>query len=118
MAPLSPVKEELVNLFALQPQQSTSFVNMAQLRNRVLASLSCAPPASTLVSTGLRLALDEQQQQEGKRLKTLCYSSSFAPFSDELARKMKRQDEELDRFIQEQVIHNPFNLSVRCWWSG
>uniref|UniRef100_J3LFZ0 Uncharacterized protein n=1 Tax=Oryza brachyantha TaxID=4533 RepID=J3LFZ0_ORYBR len=103
MAP-PPAKEELVNLFTLQPQQSTSFVNMAQLHNRVSASPSRAP--ATLVSTGLRLALDEQQQQqESKRLKSLCYSSSptpFVSFSDELAGQMKRQDEELDRFIQDQ----------------
>lgn len=107
MAP-PPAKEELVNLFTLQPQQSTSFVNMAQLHNRVSASPSRAPAA--LVSTGLRLALDEQQQQqqqqqESKRLKALCYSSSpmpFVSFSDELAGQMKRQDEELDRFIKEQ----------------
>uniref|UniRef100_A0A0E0K3R8 RING-type domain-containing protein n=1 Tax=Oryza punctata TaxID=4537 RepID=A0A0E0K3R8_ORYPU len=105
MAP-PPAKEELVNLFTLQPQQSTSFVNMAQLHNRVSASPSHAPAA--LVSTGLRLALDEQQQQqqqESKRLKALCYSSSsipFVSFSDELAGQMKRQDEELDRFIKDQ----------------
>ncbi|KAG8059830.1 hypothetical protein GUJ93_ZPchr0002g26304 [Zizania palustris] len=103
MAP-PPAKEELVNLFTLQPQQSTSFVNMAQLR--ILASPSRAP--ATLVSTGLRLALDEQQQQhqqESKHLRALCYPSSpspFASFSDEIAGQLKRQDEELDRFIQDQ----------------
>ncbi|KAF0933852.1 hypothetical protein E2562_019304 [Oryza meyeriana var. granulata] len=102
MAP-PQAKEELVNLFTLQPQQSTSFVNMAQLHNRISASPSRAP--ATLVSTGLRLALDEQQQEESKRLKAMCYSSSptqFVSFSDELAGQMKRQDEELDRFIQDQ----------------
>ncbi|KAL5206994.1 hypothetical protein ABZP36_031429 [Zizania latifolia] len=101
MAP-PPAKEELVNLFTLQPQQSTSFVNMAQLR--ILASPS--RERATLVSTGLRLALDEQQQQqESKHLRALCYPSSpspFASFSDEIAGQLKRQDDELDRFIQDQ----------------
>lgn len=122
MAP-PPAKEELVNLFTLQPQQSTSFVNMAQLHNRVSASPSRAPAA--LVSTGLRLALDEQQQQqqqqESKRLKALCYSSSpmpFVSFSDELAGQMKRQDEELDRFIKEQVIDDfaPHTIRLFRWF--
>ncbi|KAG8071911.1 hypothetical protein GUJ93_ZPchr0006g41894 [Zizania palustris] len=105
MAP-PPAKEELVDLFTLQPQRSTSFVNMAHLHNSVLPSPSRAP--ATFVSTGLRLALDEQQkqqQQASKRLKALCCPSSPSPlasFSDELAAQMKQQDEELNRFIQEQ----------------
>ncbi|XP_062219939.1 BOI-related E3 ubiquitin-protein ligase 1-like [Phragmites australis] len=106
MAP-PPAKEEYVNLFTLQPRQSTSFANMArfQNQNRVSSSPSPSPSAAALVSTGLRLAFNEQQQQESKQMNALCYSSSpslFASVSDELAEQVKQHDEEIDRFIREQ----------------
>lgn len=105
--PPAAAKEEYVNLFTLQPQQSTSFANMAahlQSQNRVSSS-----PSPALVSTGLRLAFDEQQQQqqqESKQMNALRYSSSpslFASVSDELAAQVKQHDDEIDRFIREQV---------------
>uniref|UniRef100_A0ACD5Z456 Uncharacterized protein n=1 Tax=Avena sativa TaxID=4498 RepID=A0ACD5Z456_AVESA len=106
MAPPPPVKEEYINLFALQAQQqqqSAPFFNMAQLHsNRVASSPSPAPV--TRVSTGLRLALDEQQQRQ---INSLCYASSspspFGSFSDEFAGQIKQHGEELDKFIRDQV---------------
>ncbi|KAM0828097.1 hypothetical protein ACQ4PT_067776 [Festuca glaucescens] len=90
--PPPPVKEEYINLLALQPQQQPApFFN---IHNGRVAS-------SARVSTGLRLALDEQQQRQ---MNSLCYAASSSPspfgsFSDE---QMKRDGEELDRFIRDQ----------------
>ncbi|KAM0924287.1 hypothetical protein ACQ4PT_004930 [Festuca glaucescens] len=104
--PPAPVKEEYINLFALQ-QQPAQFFNMAQVHNsNRVASSSPSPAPATHVSTGLRLALDEQQQRQ--QMSSLCYAASstspspFGSFSDELAGQMKRDGEELDRFIREQ----------------
>lgn len=112
MAPPA-AKEEYVNLFTLQPQQSTSsFANVALFHNQSRVSSSPSPAATTaLVSTGLRLAFDEQQQQqlqqqESKQTNALRYSSSspslFASVSDELAAQVKQHDEEIDRFVRDQ----------------
>lgn len=111
MAPPPASKEEYVNLFTLQPQQSaSSFANVAlfqNLENRVSSS-----PSPALVSTGLRLAFDEQQQLQQQQQQesskhmnnnALRYSSLFASVSDELAAQVKQNDEEMDRFIREQV---------------
>lgn len=97
MAPPPPAKEEYVSLFAHQP---APFFNMAQLHGRVASSPSPAP--ATRVSTGLRLALDEQQQRQ---INSLCYPSSsppLVPFSDEFAGQTKQHGEELDKFVREQ----------------
>ncbi|KQK00821.1 BOI-related E3 ubiquitin-protein ligase 1 [Brachypodium distachyon] len=108
MAPPPPVKEEYINLFTLQPQQTTPFYNMAQFHQNRVASSSPSPAPMTCVSTGLRLALDEQQQQQQSRqINSLCYAPSPSPsplasFSDELAGQMKQQAEDLDRFIRGQ----------------
>ncbi|TVU28038.1 hypothetical protein EJB05_19560 [Eragrostis curvula] len=114
MAPPPPAKaEEFVNLFTLQPQQSTSlFANtVAHFQHQNRVSSSPSPAATALVSTGLRLAFDEQQQQQlqqqecNKQMNALRYSSSpslFSSVSDELAAQVKQHDEEIDRFIREQ----------------
>ena len=108
MAPPMPVKEEYINLFALQSQQqSAQFFNRAQqLHNRVASSPSPSPSPVTRVSTGLRLALDEQQQRQ--KINSLCYAATPSPLanslSDEFAGQMKQHGEELDRFIRDQVI--------------
>ncbi|RCV07825.1 hypothetical protein SETIT_1G276600v2 [Setaria italica] len=111
--PPAAAKEEYVNLFTLQPQQSTSFANMAQFQSQNRVSSSPSPAATALVSTGLRLAFDEQQQQQQqqqqqestKQMNALRYSSSpslFSTVSDELAAQVKQHDDEIDRFIREQ----------------
>ncbi|CAD6249906.1 unnamed protein product [Miscanthus lutarioriparius] len=115
MAPpaAAAAKEEYVNLFTLQPQQSTSsFANVALFHNQRRVSSSPSPAATALVSTGLRLAFDEQQQlqqQESKQMNALRYSSSspslFGSVSDELAAQVKQHDEEIDRFVREQGEH-------------
>ncbi|GJM86468.1 hypothetical protein PR202_ga02331 [Eleusine coracana subsp. coracana] len=109
--PAAAAKEEYVNLFSLQTQQqsTSSFANVAHfhnLENRV--SSSPAPAATALVSTGLRLAFDEQQQHQlqfqqqhqdsSKQMmnnNVLRYSSSppslFASVSDELAAQVKQK---------------------------
>ena len=103
--PPPPVKEEYINLFALQQQQqSAPFYNRAQAQqlhhNRVASSPSPSPSPVTRVSTGLRLALDEQQQRQ---INSLCYASTpFGSLSDEFAGQMKQHGEELDRFIRDQ----------------
>ncbi|PWZ24538.1 hypothetical protein Zm00014a_009531 [Zea mays] len=113
MAPPPAVKEDYVNLFALQQQQqqqSMPFANMALFQNQNRVSSSPSPAATALVSTGLRLAFDEQQQhllqqQEGKQTNALRYSSPpslFASVSDELAAQAKQHEEEVDRFVREQ----------------
>ncbi|CAL5018926.1 unnamed protein product [Urochloa decumbens] len=105
MAPPAPApKEEFVNLFTLQPQQQQSMAHL-QSQNRVSSSPS--PAATALVSTGLRLAFDEHQQQQGcKQTNALRYSTSpaslFATVSDDLAAQVKQHDDEIDRFIREQ----------------
>ncbi|XP_048535401.1 BOI-related E3 ubiquitin-protein ligase 1 [Triticum urartu] len=100
MAPPPPAKEEYIGLFA---QHSAPFLNMAQLHSsRVAASPSPAPASVTRVSTGLRLALDEQQQRQ---INSLCYPSSsspLVPFSDEFAGQMKQHGDELDKFVRDQ----------------
>jgi E3 ubiquitin-protein ligase BOI and related proteins len=106
MAP-PPAKEEYVNLFA----KAAHFQN----QNRV----SSSPAAATaLVSTGLRLAFNEQQQQQSKQMSNaLRYSSSspslFASVSDELAAQVKQNEVEIDRFIREQVI---LARPIRWFW--
>lgn len=103
--PPAPVKEEYINLFALQQQQQPpQFFNIHGGR---VASASPSPAPAARVSTGLRLALDEQQQQQRQQMSSLCYAASpspspFGSLSDELAGQMKREGEELDRFIREQ----------------
>jgi E3 ubiquitin-protein ligase BOI-like protein len=116
MAPPPPVKEEYINLFALQ--QPAPFYNMAQLQSGRVAS-SPSPAPGSRVSTGLRLALDEQQQRQ---MNSLCYAASSSPsplgsFSDEFAGQVKQHGEELDRFIGDQVIHlgSARNSPYRCW---
>jgi E3 ubiquitin-protein ligase BOI-like protein len=108
MAPPPPVKEEYINLFALQTQQPAPFYNMAHAQlhggSRVASSPSSVP--GSRVSTGLRLALDEQQQRQ---MNSLCYAASSSPsplgsLSDEFAGQVKQHGEELDRFIRDQVI--------------
>lgn len=115
MAPPAAAKEEYVDLFTLQ--STTSFANVTQHfqnQNRVSSSPPPAAAATTtaLVSTGLRLAFNEQQQQlqqqqlESKQMSSdgLRYSSPslVASFSDEFAALVKQNDEEIDRFIREQ----------------
>ena len=123
MAPPPPpaAKEEYVNLFTLQPQQSTSFANMARFQSQNRVSSSPSPAATALVSTGLRLAFDEQQQQQQQQqeskqmMNVLRHSSSqslFASVSDELAAQVKQHDDEIDRFIREQVNCSPRNPFV------
>lgn len=117
MAPPPAVKEDYVNLFALQQQQQQSmpFANMALFQNQNRVSSSPSPAATALVSTGLRLAFDEQQQhllqqQESKQTNALRYSSPpslFASVSDELAAQAKQHEEEVDRFVREQVSWAP-----------
>ena len=107
MAPPPPAKE-YVNLFTLQPQQSTSFANMARFQSQNRVSSSPSPAATALVSTGLRLAFDEQQQQQQQQkqeskqmMNALSHSASqslFASVSDELAAQVKQHDDEIDRF--------------------
>jgi E3 ubiquitin-protein ligase BOI-like protein len=106
MAPPPPVKEEYINLFALQTQQPAPFYNMAQLHGSGRVASSTSPAPGSRVSTGLRLALDEQQQRQ---MNSLCYAASSSPsplgsFSDEFAGQVKQHGEELDRFIRDQVI--------------
>jgi E3 ubiquitin-protein ligase BOI-like protein len=115
--PAAAAKEEYVNLFTLQPQQSTLFANMAHLQSQNRVSSSPSPAATALVSTGLRLSFNEQQQQQqqqqqesSKQMNALGYSSSpslFSSVSDELAAQVKQHDDEIDRFIREQVILAP-----------
>ena len=119
MAPPPPAKE-YVNLFTLQLQQSTSFANMARFQSQNRVSSSPSPAATALVSTGLRLAFDEQQQQQQQQeskqmMNVLRHSSSqslFASVSDELAAQVKQHDDEIDRFIREQVNCSPRNPFV------
>lgn len=118
-------REECVSLFTVQPQQSTAFASVAlfQTQNMVSSSLSPSPAATAtaLVSTGLRLAFDEQQQQqqlqqqESKQTNAFGYPSSpsqSGSVSDELAAQVKRHDEEIDRFVREQVP-SPFPCTTR-----
>ena len=116
--PPAAAKEEYVNLFTLQPQQSTSFANMARFQSQNRVSSSPSPAATALVSTGLRLAFDEQQQQQQQKqeskqmMNALSHSASqslFASVSDELAAQVKQHDDEIDRFIREQVNCSPRN---------
>jgi hypothetical protein len=101
MAPAA-AKEEYVNLLT----------KAAHLQSQNRVSSSPSPAAGTaLVSTGLRLAFDGQQQQQhgSKQMSNaLRYSSSspslFASVYDELAAQVKQNEEEIDRFIREQVI--------------
>jgi E3 ubiquitin-protein ligase BOI and related proteins len=117
-------REECVSLFTVQPQQSTAFASVALFQNHqimVSSSLSPSPSpaATTLVSTGLRLAFDEQQQQlqqqDSKQTNAFGYPSSpsqSGSVSDELAAQVKRHDEEIDRFVREQVP-SPFPCTTR-----
>ncbi|XP_051193249.1 BOI-related E3 ubiquitin-protein ligase 1 [Lolium perenne] len=106
-APPTPaaVKEEYINLFALQQQQPAQFFNIHGGR---VASASPSPAPAERVSTGLRLALDEQQQRHQQQMtSSLCYAASTSPsplgsLSDDLAGQMKQHGEELDRFIRDQ----------------
>ncbi|CAN6246536.1 unnamed protein product [Urochloa humidicola] len=69
-----------------------------QSHNRVSSS-SPSPAATALVSTGLRLAFDEQQQNNRVSSSP---ASLFASVSDDLAAQVKQHDDEIDRFIREQ----------------
>ncbi|KAL5668927.1 hypothetical protein ACJX0J_021148, partial [Zea mays] len=99
-------REECVSLFTVQPQQSTAFASVALFQTQNMVSSSPSPAATALVSTGLRLAFDEQQQQqESKQTDAFGYPSSpsqSGSVSDELAAQVKRHDEEIDRFVREQ----------------
>jgi hypothetical protein len=102
-------RDECVSLFTVQPQQSTAFASVALFQTQNMVSSSPSPAATALVSTGLRLAFDEQQQQqqqESKQTNAFGYPSSpsqSGSVSDELAAQEKRHDEEIDRFVREQV---------------
>jgi E3 ubiquitin-protein ligase BOI and related proteins len=111
-------REECVSLFTVQPQQSTAFASVALFQTQNMVSSSPSPAATALVSTGLRLAFDEQQQQqqqESKQTNAFGYPSSpsqSGSVSDELAAQVKRHDEEIDRFVREQVP-SPFPCTTR-----
>lgn len=70
-----------INLFSLQPQPPT-LINLSQLHNQHVHQ-------PNLVSTGLRLAFNEQQQ-----LSTL--------LSEDLTCQIKQQRDEIDQFLQLQ----------------
>ncbi|XP_077235184.1 BOI-related E3 ubiquitin-protein ligase 1-like isoform X2 [Tasmannia lanceolata] len=77
-----------INLFSLQPQPSAqTFVNLSQLHNQ--------QPA--LVSTGLRLAFEGQNQHQ-----SLLPSSIFSFLSEDISTQIKQQRDEIDQFIQSQ----------------
>lgn len=90
--------------------QAPQLVNISQLHNH---------QQPNVVSTGLRLSFGEQQQQQQQLQQThhhqqhqqqqqqniMCQSPSFLSFlSEDLATQIKRQRDELDQFLQAQVL--------------
>lgn len=94
--------ETPINLFQLQSQPSpATLIDLTQLHGH-------QPP---MVSTGLRLSLEDQQQQQmGLLLPPIPSSSSF--LSEDIALQIKHQKDEIDHFLQSQVSNdtNPFPL--------
>lgn len=86
--------ETPINVFHLQSQPPPpTFVDLAQLHNQ--------PPA--MVSTGLRLAFeDHQQQQMGLLLPSSTTLSSS--LSEDLAPQIKQQRDEIDQILRTQVL--------------
>lgn len=76
-----------INLFSLQPQPPPTLINLSQLHNH--NQQQPQPQQPHLVSTGLRLAFTEQQQQ-----------SSL--LSEDFTCQIKQQRDEIDQFLQVQ----------------
>lgn len=88
-----------INLLSLQPPPAASLspptvISLAQLQAR-------APP---LVSTGLRLAFEDQHQlQNHSQANPLLSSSLFPVLSDDLALQLNQHQDEFDRFLRAHV---------------
>ncbi|XP_077244893.1 putative BOI-related E3 ubiquitin-protein ligase 3 [Tasmannia lanceolata] len=83
-----PVSLAPINLSSLQSQPpSPNLVNLSQLQNQ----------QPSVVSTGLRLAFEEQKQKQQNQNQSLLLLQS-----DDLSIQIKQQRDEIDQFIQAQ----------------
>jgi E3 ubiquitin-protein ligase BOI-like protein len=92
--------------FSLQQSQPPQLIDLSQLHNH---NHNHHP---NVVSTGLRLSFGEQQQQQQlqqhhhNQQQQNCHSSSsmFSVLAEDFATQIKQQRDELDQFLQAQVI--------------
>lgn len=103
----APAQQNLpISLFSLQSQPCSTPLPPPTLIS--LAQLQSQPPP--IVSTGLRLAFDDQQQQHQNQNRSNLFlsssSSSSSPFSyilsEELATQINQQKEEMEQFLHAQ----------------
>ncbi|KAG1360910.1 BOI-related E3 ubiquitin-protein ligase 1 [Cocos nucifera] len=97
----SPAQGNSIDLLSLQPPPAASLspptvVSLAQLQAR--------PPP--LVSTGLRLASEDQHQlQNNSQANPLLSSSLFPVLSDDLSLQLNQHQDEVDRFLRAHGEH-------------
>lgn len=93
--------------FSLQQSQPPQLIDLSQLHNH---NHNHHP---NVVSTGLRLSFGDQQQQQQQlqqhhhnQQQQNCHSSSslFSVLAEDFATQIKQQRDELDQFLQAQVI--------------
>lgn len=88
--------------FSLQQSQPPQLIDLSQLHNH--------NHHPNVVSTGLRLSFGDQQQQlqqhHHNQQQQNCHSSSslFSVLAEDFATQIKQQRDELDQFLQAQVI--------------
>ncbi|XP_042398827.1 BOI-related E3 ubiquitin-protein ligase 1-like isoform X1 [Zingiber officinale] len=111
-----PQQNGSVDLLSLRPQHSrTPFSSPVIV---TLAQVQSHPPP--VVSTGLRLSLEEQYQQQTQTVTNpLPFSSSSLPsflLSNDLISQIDRHKEEIEQFLRAQVpfASNPFSDRLIC----
>jgi E3 ubiquitin-protein ligase BOI-like protein len=109
-APMNPI-------FSLQSQQAPQLIDLSQLHNN--------NHQPNVVSTGLRLSFGDQQQQRQQQLQHqqqqqqqqqqhVCHSSSpfLSVITEDYASQIKQQRDEIEQFLQAQVLIFLFALMV------
>ena len=109
-APMNPI-------FSLQSQQAPQLIDLSQLHNN--------NHQPNVVSTGLRLSFGDQrqqqlqhQQQQQQQQQHVCHSSSpfLSVITEDYASQIKQQRDEIEQFLQAQVLIFLFALMVFFFW--
>ena len=95
---------EAVDLIALQ-QKKPMLINLCDLHQQAPATGPGIVPNSVgVVSTGLRLAFEDEQINSSRSSATRGdAASTFHFLTDDITSQLQKQKEELDQFVREQV---------------
>ncbi|KAH9299776.1 hypothetical protein KI387_031458, partial [Taxus chinensis] len=91
---------EVVDHIPLQ-QQRPSLVNLSDLQQQAVPGI--APQSARTVSTGLRLAFEDEQVNSSTQFVARCDAGSTLSFlSEDMRTKLQKQKEEIDQYLRVQ----------------